>query len=597
MESMRDIFSGIEANQLMYVRKKGYLEEKGLLLLATGIYKYTVPFPQRVWPAAFNPKADFECWVKITGKDEEKRYLYVEPRAKQDKETLPSVGQPVVGVISKVNSNGVYVSISPSTYAIVSLKNMGPADIKSVRPGLLCTVVIEAKQDQKVFAKIVCTEKKDFEKGLEPMPEPPAIIFVPAAMDDALRELDLPRTDENKRRIREQFRKDYIEAFKNKEILEDGNLKFKSTAHENSRSAHYSFESSLYVERPLGNIPLIFGFKTKMDEDAYIVERCGLKTKNLHTVLERDAYAESWGKVIEDLAEMALPENWGEPEYRGKEYVKHPVLYSYFVFTYYIAKTQGRVVRKELGSDNLTIFNTGLVDNRYEYIYAVMADQTHNHSQKLDFLGFAVVGNGALGKRISKLFDELPERVQYITDANDLFLDTKAAMYDCDIDIDHIVTAERLKRLPMKFLRYICVLDDEASEILQRPESRQKWTALVDRFNAPDTNLKFRLSEEIRASKDIAVKRTEWNYKTAIPIYFAARHTLSTIIPLTLPYTDVATGRVDAALVLSHNKNSGRYQAETVLTLSMAYSNSRQIAKPDSDWLLVPKKIEEYTED
>ena len=586
---MRDVFSGIKPGQLIYVRKKTYSKEKEILVMETGMYKYLLPYPQRVWPAGFDPESDFEGWLRITGKDVPKRYLYVDYPGNHDKSADPKVGQPVLGFICKVNRNGVLVSISPTSHAIVSIKDLGPANLKYVREGLLCTVVIQEKQDQKIFARIVCTEKNDFLKGLEPMAEPPEeIIFVPAAMNDALRELDLPRTKENIEMIREQFRKDYIEAYKNKDILNDENLRYKTAAHENDRSAHYSFESSIYVERPLGKIPLIFGFKTKSDEDAYIVERCGLKTKNLHAVLERDVYADDWGEVIEELAATALKENWGEPEYRGKEFIKYPVLYSYFVYTYYIAKTQGKVVRKELGSDNLTIFNTGLVDNRYEYIYAVMEDQIHDRTQKLEFLGFAVVGNGALGKRISKLFDVLPDRVQYIDDANELFLDTKAALNDCDIDIDHILTDDRLKRLPEKFLRYICALDDEASAILQRTDKR-KWKDLKDRFNSPDTNLKFRLSEEIRASKDIAVKRTEWNYKTAIPIYFAARHTLSTIIPLTLPYTDVSTGRVDAALVLSHNKASGRYQCETILTLDMAYMNSRQIARPDSDWLFVPK--------
>ena len=186
------------------------------------------------------------------------------------------------------------------------------------------------------------------------------------------------------------------------------------------------------------------------------------------------------------------------------------------------------------------------------------------------------------------MYPKLPERVQYIQDPSDLFLDTQAALTKCDIDVDHIITPKRISRLPLHFLKYICAQDEEALRIL-KSKSNDKWSRLVDRINERDTNLKYRLGEEIRLSKDIAVKRTEWNYKTAIPIYFAARHTLSTIIPLTLPYMDVSTGRVDAALVLSHNKASGRYQAETILTLDMAYANSRQIARPESDWLIVPK--------
>ena len=43
-------------------------------------------------------------------------------------------------------------------------------------------------------------------------------------------------------------------------------------------------------------------------------------------------------------------------------------------------------------------------------------------------------------------------------------------------------------------------------------------------------------------------------------------------------------GRVDLALVVERQP-SGAYQGQTILTLDMAYTDSRLVARPDSDWL------------
>ena len=44
---------------------------------------------------------------------------------------------------------------------------------------------------------------------------------------------------------------------------------------------------------------------------------------------------------------------------------------------------------------------------------------------------------------------------------------------------------------------------------------------------------------------------------------------------------------VDVALVLTKSRQSGNYQAETILSLPVAYKNARLITRPDSYWMNV----------
>lgn len=70
------------------------------------------------------------------------------------------------------------------------------------------------------------------------------------------------------------------------------------------------------------------------------------------------------------------------------------------------------------------------------------------------------------------------------------------------------------------------------------------------------------------------------NYKLAVPQYFNCN--IQLLLPLCL--NDGITP--DMALVVSKNE-AGFYQGHTCLTLEMAYSNARLIAKPQNNWLLL----------
>ena len=88
------------------------------------------------------------------------------------------------------------------------------------------------------------------------------------------------------------------------------------------------------------------------------------------------------------------------------------------------------------------------------------------------------------------------------------------------------------------------------------------------------------MKNRLEAAIHLTLKRVEWNYKTAIPVYFPTRNLCSLLLPLCLS----EEGQVDLALVVEHLQ-SGAYQGQTVLPLDLAYNNSRLLTRPDSDWL------------
>lgn len=65
---------------------------------------------------------------------------------------------------------------------------------------------------------------------------------------------------------------------------------------------------------------------------------------------------------------------------------------------------------------------------------------------------------------------------------------------------------------------------------------------------------------------------------------------MSFLLPIVLG--EDVDGKADLALVVSLTENKIRYQGQTVLTLSMAYSNSRLICKPSNEWLEIDANSE-----
>lgn len=90
------------------------------------------------------------------------------------------------------------------------------------------------------------------------------------------------------------------------------------------------------------------------------------------------------------------------------------------------------------------------------------------------------------------------------------------------------------------------------------------------------------MSHIMNMALDRAKLRVEWNYKTAIPVYYPKLDSVNLILPLALNMNEPE--QVSLALVMAKTP-AGRYRGVTIFTLDMAYSNARLITKPSSVWL------------
>ena len=287
--------------------------------------------------------------------------------------------------------------------------------------------------------------------------------------------------------------------------------------------------------------------------------------------LDRWAHMGSWDEVLNQLADMALPENWS---FEGSD--RKQVLKSYLCYTFYRLKLEGKVAE----SPRLAIFNTGLVNGMYDDIYALFVPNVGNSGGHWRFQAFCVKGEGVWGKNLVRCFSEPPAPARYFTAAD--------LLYDCSkrpqVDKNHIVK-ERLYRWPLDVLRSelekpaaVRILD--ALEAAQTPAERdagfEKLNAYLDE-NPLERN---HLVECLSAAIERAIKRVRWNYQTALPAYFPGHNTMSLMLPLDLR----GSGREDVALVVEKQDN-GVYLGATILTLDMAYVDARLICRPDKDWL------------
>lgn len=291
---------------------------------------------------------------------------------------------------------------------------------------------------------------------------------------------------------------------------------------------------------------------------------------------------------IKELSELALEERWYYGETLTQERENLPILRNYLAYTFKRLCFEKKILIKTdpTRNEEYAAFNTGLVDKKYEYIYALFKQNTQFPTPYWYLLGFVVAGED-IGKTLIRVFNPLPERADYFENKiQNMLYDTSTGNLSCDYI--HMIV-ERTDRLPTDFLKDNCsdefltidgVSIDEVCNKGSRDADRKSFYISLGRKINDNPRMLNRLKNRIEDAVDLALKRVEWNYKTAIPMYFPTRNTGSLLLPLSLVDED----RVDLALVVERQP-SGAYQGQTILPLSLAYSNSRLVTRPDSDWL------------
>jgi hypothetical protein len=285
-----------------------------------------------------------------------------------------------------------------------------------------------------------------------------------------------------------------------------------------------------------------------------------------------------YSSALELLAETALPERWhfGDSPNPKNPY---PILDNYLTYTFYKLRTDGLVLER----GDWATFNTGLVDKLFDAIFALFR-KNERGEQPWKFFDFCIPGKRDSGRRLTSVFDPLPEPPKYFDSSFEMILDTSR---DIHADYEHIIfDGVRRDRFPYAFLehyvpknfhwqRYTDLEFGERNDFLER---------LAETI-ADDVQCTRSIKRRLEDAKFLAEKRTRWNFKTAIPQYYPRFNTMSLLLPLAIVDDEV----VDIALVVTKNP-SGSYQGRTVLPLDWAYQNARLVCRPDSDWL-VPNRI------
>jgi hypothetical protein len=300
-----------------------------------------------------------------------------------------------------------------------------------------------------------------------------------------------------------------------------------------------------------------------------------LKNSGPETNIFKWAWLGDYDNTLEKLNKFVLPEQW----YYGQKFEgKYPILDSYLKFTFYRLQLEKKV--KE--GKEFAAFNTGLVDKKYKPVYALFKKE--ERKPEWVFNNFCVDGEDWPGKQLVSNFRPLPERANYFKKVIDMIYDTTAGKPS--LDHNHILI-ENVARLPQAFIVDNCPKGFQLKDISpMEPEERKEYfNNLGEAIKRDERNFRY-MKGRLDDAVELAIQRTVWNFKTAIPMYFPRRDKMSLLLPLSL----VNDEKVDIALVMERVQ-SGAYLGHTILPLHLAYSNARLVTRPDSDWL-VAKKIE-----
>jgi cold shock CspA family protein len=252
----------------------------------------------------------------------------------------------------------------------------------------------------------------------------------------------------------------------------------------------------------------------------------------------RDDWLETLAGRAEDPAD-----GWAFKHERAGEGGPYPILHSYMVYTFAKLREQA-----ELGENTIATierdgrrwacFDTGLATPQQQHIYALFEANLNPEASEWYWRDFSTVSDRQFPWNTQQ---GLPRLAEYFDDPSELIYDRR---YELELDYEHILEDHLHDRFP---------------EILRREPALARNALLGAE----------------RQIKD----RVYRNYKTAVPQYWRGR------IQLLLPLCLIRDGEADLALVVEKDVGSRSYRGNTVLTLDMAYSNARLLARPDPGWL------------
>ena len=353
--------------------------------------------------------------------------------------------------------------------------------------------------------------------------------------------------------------------------LNNNGINFKDFGYKRLKSLFEDLKDYFEVKLDESDLPLVRVIST--DDNT---PRVNNQIKNKDICLTRWANIDL-KRAIESLKNLALPEQWtfGKVD----DGYPSPILAKYIKWTFVKLMRENKILEE----NRYASFNTGLVDQFYKPIYAVFDKNKIPNKQPWHFVGFCVAGNSksAAARILTDNFSKLPMRAVYIQKYEDVMFDTTLPI---DANWEHIII-ENIERLPVTLLQQICKDLFQVREPSSIPEKERDeyFSALRKCLGGNPQHLSL-ISSMLNMAMEMAKQRVEWNYKTAIPVYYPTDDKVHLILPLALNINNPE--EISIALVTTKTP-AGRYRAVTIFTLDMAYSNARLVTKPSSDWLKV----------
>ena len=237
-----------------------------------------------------------------------------------------------------------------------------------------------------------------------------------------------------------------------------------------------------------------------------------------------------WDAAVNSLAvNLALEERW---YYDDADKQNRPILKNYLSFTFQRLQYEDKLEKEAAAKNNrqprlkilenqlYAVWNTGLVDNIYDPIYAYFMrndGRTPTIKQPWVFMGFNTANSSQ--QKIMSSFPYRPERASYFHEPRELLYDTRAT--EPTLDWEHFLK-DNISRLPIGFIKKgyadsFPFVDDPTA--LPKQKREEYYRSMADAIYADDDWKQF-VTTRFRNAVTVALARVAWNYKTAIPVYY-----------------------------------------------------------------------------
>lgn len=302
-------------------------------------------------------------------------------------------------------------------------------------------------------------------------------------------------------------------------------------------------------------------------------------------------------KTFNELYVQLIEENWTYP---GRN--KNGILINYLQYTFVRLLNEKKILVGEVQEfDNMdkkwiAAFNTGLVDNTYEDLIALFR-RNPKYPEEFDIPWiceiFTHYGSGK-GKILNKL-GRCPEAANYFYNTKEKRVDSNMSFFDYGLDVafnmEHII--DHIERFPKKCLLELQGIDEEVKkhiEALNKDDCEDNLKNIKEKLKL-NSSLKMCLKRALGDAVDYTKKKCRWQYKTAVPQYYAKLDKMQLLLPIYFPgggleFYGPGKDKVDVALLIDRDSDTS-YMGHTVLTPEIAYYSARLICRPESSWLVL----------